>query len=186
MLLPSVRAGLLATLAIVSLPAAVAAEKPMDLHRFADLEGVVRASFTQHEPGRAVASGQAWLGPGGKLRWQQRAPHEMLLVSNGTTAWQVEPDLDQAMALDPRQATGWAAVLQGRASRDGVRQVRPGIWQGPEDTTVRMGPSGPLEITAGSGVSIRFGPWTPVAKGQAPSFTFSPPAGMDVVGTPGD
>ena len=46
------------------------------------------------------------------LRWERTAPYQELIISNGQTAWHVEPDLNQAIRLDQRMVRGWAEVFE--------------------------------------------------------------------------
>ena len=110
------------------------------------------------------------------------------MVSDGRVAWQVEPDLAQAVRLGPSQAQGWAAMFQGRGDTFHLRQPRPGLWEGraPGEAAIKveMGASGPRTIEVEDTLTASFGAWESVEEGRGPSFTFTPPPGMDVVGSP--
>lgn len=53
-----------------------------------------------------------------KFKWQSQAPYEQVLVSNGTTLWQFDPDLEQVtiQKLDQRISSTPVLLLSGDSS----------------------------------------------------------------------
>lgn len=64
-------------------------------------------------------SGQMSLKRPGQLRWHTDAPMEQLLVSNGTTVWLYDPDLEQVTVqkMDQRLTHTPALLLSGDVSK---------------------------------------------------------------------
>jgi outer membrane lipoprotein-sorting protein len=152
----------------------------------------LRAQFVEHQ-GEEVMSGTVVLGGPGQMRWERQQPYRELLVINPRQAWHVDPDLNQAMRLDPRAVSAWTALLTSShanpnyvASRnDGVLSLRraPSAlaerWPNLDVTTDAAGRLKRVVFVEEEGHAIEFSNWEPAPK---VSFTFTPPAGMDVFG----
>jgi outer membrane lipoprotein-sorting protein len=141
----------------------------------------MQADFTQVDS-RGTARGTVTMASGGRLRWDQLTPTPLLLVSDGSHAWQVDPDLQQAVILNVSSADGWAKLMDDVASRaqpnTAISLPRDGT-SGP--FSVFFGPQGhPVKIVdAGSSMRITFSNWKPQAH---PDFSYAPPKGYDVIG----
>lgn len=80
----------------------------------------LEADFSQHlfdEKGELLqqSSGHVLLAHPGRFRWETREPFEQLVVSDGTTVWQYDPDLAQVVVrpLDRRADQVPSLLLSG-------------------------------------------------------------------------
>lgn len=196
-----------AILALWSLPAA-AAEAQLRLQRFLTEVQTLSARFEQtqfDEKGQAagVRGGDFILARPGRFRWHYETPYEQLMVCDGKTIWNYEPDLAQATFRDAGpvlQDTPAALLAQGgrledrftvtdggqdgdsqrlrlepKAADADIRLIE--LWLQASGVPVRMRFHDPL-----GGVSdIRFEDVRRNARVDESGFRFSPPAGVDVV-----
>ncbi|MBK7011258.1 MAG: outer membrane lipoprotein chaperone LolA [Xanthomonadales bacterium] len=142
-----------------------------------------------------------------QFRWHTTAPFEQLIVADGNRVWIYDPDLEQVSVRGQgaEEAHSPLAVLTDLSRLDlefTISEVgearRPALaqadfqGQGPEfafaelgfdtDSLVRMR----FEDTLGNTTEIRFSDWQDDPKLPADTFSFTPPAGVDVVGDPGE
>ena len=155
---------------------------------------------------REVAEGTLAIQKPGRFRWDYRSPSPQLLVSDGSTIWLYDEELEQVTvrkADDTLTATP-ASLLSGRdraserfqvaagAPRDGLEWsvLTPRL----EDTDfreVRLGFRGDalvqmeLEDRLGQTTRITFPSLERNVKLSAELFRFEPPPGVDVVGSAG-
>lgn len=80
----------------------------------------VQANFVQHtlDGNQSLLNtqkGVLFLSKPNKFKWESEAPYEQILVSNGTTLWQYDPDLEQAtiQKLDERLSSTPVLLLSG-------------------------------------------------------------------------
>lgn len=202
-----IRILLTAVLALSSLPAA-AAEAQLRLQRFLTEVQTLSARFeqTQYDDKGQVAGvrgGDFVLARPGRFRWRYEKPYEQLMVCDGKTIWNYEPDLAQATVRDAGpvlQDTPAALLAQGGkledrftvtdGGQDGETQklrLEPKtadadirlieLWLQASGAPARMRFHDPL-----GGVSdIRFEQVQRNGRVEESAFRFSPPDGVDVV-----
>ncbi|MGE4370203.1 MAG: outer membrane lipoprotein chaperone LolA [Burkholderiaceae bacterium] len=191
--------------ALVLAPATSAAADAADqLRQFIDTVRSASGEFTQQRE-------QAQSGPQtgtfsferpGKFRWHVKKPYEQLIVSNGKTVYQYDPDLMQVTERSVDQSIGAspAAILFGSGSLEqaftlstlpsaqGVQWLRAK----PRSTDAGFAH---MDIGFQNGLPVRlllldaFGQTTridlanvkPNTALDASTFTFTPPRGVDVV-----
>jgi len=80
----------------------------------------VQANFVQHtlDGNQSLLNtqkGVLFLSKPNKFKWESAAPYEQILVSNGSTLWQYDPDLEQAtiQKLDERLSSTPVLLLSG-------------------------------------------------------------------------
>lgn len=107
-------------LVLVCLPiAAQAADARAQLHAFiADVQtatGQFQQTLAGGQGAGRTQSGEFWFQRPGKFRWQVVKPYEQLIVSDGRSVYQYDPDLEQVIQRSARQAIGAspAALLFG-------------------------------------------------------------------------
>lgn len=202
-----IRILLTAVLALSSLPAA-AAEAQLRLQRFLTEVQTLSARFEQtqyDDKGQAsgVRGGDFVLARPGRFRWRYETPYEQLMVCDGKTIWNYEPDLAQATVRDAGpvlQDTPAALLAQGgrleerftvsdggqdgdsqklrlepRTADADIRLIE--LWLQASGVPARMRFHDPL-----GGVSdIRFEQVQRNGRVDESAFRFSPPDGVDVV-----
>ena len=198
-------------LAILSLPAgaAPAASAAERVDRYLARIETLRAAFHQEvidSEGhlREEADGTLAVSRPGRFRWDYRTPSEQLLVSDGTTVWLYDVELEQvtvrkadqvlsatpAMLLSGRgtvsesfdaaergrsEGLEWVALTPKLEDAD-FREVRLGFRDG---ELQRMELSDRLgQVTRIQFSSVELNPELP-----ADLFSFEPPPGVDVVGS---
>jgi outer membrane lipoprotein carrier protein len=169
----------------------------------------VRAEFTQDLLGKDGASvehatGTLYLRKPGRFRWDYAKPKQ-LIVCDGTTLWLYDPELEQVTVRRIRETLSQtpAMLLSGEARiRDGFA-VRDGGRDGGLDWVVltpKAGDTDFREIRVGlAGERLRrlefsdkLNQRTVIELGRLERnatladalFTFTPPAGVDVIGAP--
>lgn len=162
------------------------------LERFLANPKAASGEFTQ-TGGKSFETGKVIVGSQGQLRWEQLTPYSTLVVSNGQQAWHVEPDLQQAVRVDPKQTQGWATMFGNRAellkrykiANEGqVMKFVPRQADLPAGAVVFDAQGNPKAVTfeslQGKPVSIVFKNWKRI---DAPKsmFNYIPPKGMSVV-----
>ncbi len=166
-----------------------------------------RASFTQRvldKAGKVVqsASGTLAFSRPGKFRWEYQKPYEQVIVGDGERLWVYDKDLDQVTVKKLQGALGSspAALLAGSNEIEEYYDLNAvGTHRGldwleayPKDTDsmfekVRMGfkantlDTMELHDQLGQTTVIRFSRIERNPKLAADTFTFSPPAGADVI-----
>jgi outer membrane lipoprotein carrier protein len=154
--------------------------------------------------GKAVetASGTFTFARPGKFRWTYDKPHRQVLVGDGTKLWIHDPDLNQVTVkrMEGAISSTPAALLAGRdditklftlkdaGSSDGLAWVE--ALPKAQDTgfeRVRLGLKGKslaameLHDQLGGRTLLRFSELEANAPVPPQSFTFTPPAGADVI-----
>jgi len=161
---------------------------------------------------RQEVSGQLFIQKPGKFRWEYAKPDEQLIVSDGRNLWLYDADLEQVTVkpLDASLATTPALLLAGQAgiaesfavgtpvTKDGLKwfELVP-LRQDTDFTQLRLGfaagASGgkSLELSAmelkdklNQHTSIRFSQTKRNTSLAGTLFSFTPPKGVDVIGTP--
>jgi outer membrane lipoprotein carrier protein len=196
------------SLALLFTAPAFAANALDDLRAFVRNTKTVRAEFTQttfnkkEQPGSSV-QGALLLSRPGKFRWSTEKPYSQLIVSNGARVWFFDPDLNQVIVRTHAQALGGtpAALLAGdedieRAFELTVLPDDQGLqWlrAKPHDkeagfTDIKLGFAqgklAALELHDAFGQKIltrfRYVEYNPELNPNL--FTFTPPAGADIIG----
>lgn len=154
---------------------------------------------------REEASGRLYLEKPGRFRWEYSKPNEQVIVSDGKNLWLYDVDLEQVTvkALDASLASTPALLLAGQASLGESFEVRSTStseqmkWyeltpkrQDTDFTRMKLGFEGgelramQLEDKLQQRTSIEFSGVKRNARLQASLFAFTPPQGVDVIGTP--
>lgn len=141
------------------------------------------------------------------FRWHYEEPFPQLIVADGNNVWIHDEDLDQVTVKNQsfEEAQSPLTVLTDLGQLDARYTVREGgardglEWlelvpraKEPSFTTARLGFSGEglarmeLVDTLGQRNTIRFSGWKRNAALDPKLFTFTPPAGADVIGEPVD
>lgn len=169
----------------------------------------LRAGFDQEivdEAGavRERARGTLFLQKPGRFRWDYREPYAQQLVSDGTRVWLYDEELEQVTVREVSESlsTTPAMLLSGRGDVAAAFTVRAGgqeealQWidltpklEESDFRSVRLGFRGNelerMELTdrLGQTARIRFSDIQRNPGLPAELFEFSPPAGVDVVGS---
>lgn len=170
----------------------------------------LRADFRQVSTvagGDAVekASGRMYLQKPGRFRWDYREPNEQLIVSDGVNVWLFDQELEQVTVkpIDESLATTPALLLAGKSSvsesfdisdggsRDGIDWIALAPKRPDTDfVEFRLGFAGgelramELKDKLQQTTRIDFSDVERNARLAGDLFTFKPPAGVDVIGTP--
>lgn len=172
---------------------------------------VVSAHFEQAVTGAKgqrgeESSGTLALKAPRQFRWQTTTPFEQLIIADGNRVWIYDPDLEQVSVRSQgaEEAHSPLSVLTDLSrlddefvasesgEREGLRWLKlVSKASEPEfafaelgfdkDSLVRMR----FEDSLGNTTEIRFSDWRREPKLPADTFSFTPPAGVDVVGDPG-
>jgi outer membrane lipoprotein carrier protein len=189
------------------LPLAAFANGLDDFLAFNTATKTATARFEQQvfdRSGKAVetASGTFTFARPGKFRWTYDKPHKQVLVGDGTKLWIHDPDLNQVTVkrMEGAISSTPAALLAGKdditalftlkdaGTADGLAWVE--ALPKAQDTgfeRVRLGLKGrvlaamELHDQLGGRTLLRFSDLKANAPVPAPTFTFSPPAGADVI-----
>jgi len=151
------------------------------------------------------ASGRLYLQKPGRFRWDYRQPSPQLIVSDGVNLWLYDQELEQVTvkAIDESLATTPALLLAGKASvaesftitnggsQAGLDWVRLTPKRADTDfIEFRLGFAGgelkamELRDKLQQTTRIEFSDVKRNARLAGDLFQFSPPAGVDVIGTP--
>ena len=154
---------------------------------------------------RESSSGRVALSAPRLFRWEYEKPYPQLIVADGNTVWVFDPDLEQvtrrpqgsaeqdsplAALLDPARLDRDFLVEEGGES-DGLQWLVLKPKQDAGETAFQsarlgMGETGlaRMEIVdaLGQRTQIRFSGWKRNPAFAADTFTYTPPAGVDVVG----
>lgn len=198
---------LAAVLLAISPIMAVAADAPAQLRQFIATVSSATGDFTQQtragsDKSKPAQSGEFSFKRPGKFKWHVKKPYEQLIVSNGLTVFQYDPDLDQVTERSVDQSIGAspAAILFGSGSLD----ASFAISSLPDKDGLAWLRAKPRDAQAGfTHVDIGFKDTLPArlelldAFGQttqidldhiivnpmipADEFTFTPPEGVDIV-----
>jgi outer membrane lipoprotein carrier protein len=196
---------------LLAAPAVAAAEAGdiARVQRYVDRLSSLRAEFRQQvldSSGtvRDEAEGTLLLQKPGRFRWEYRSPSEQLLVSDGSTVWLYDVELEQVTVRDVGQSlsTTPAMLLSGQGTVSESFTAADGGGAGGldwvdlapklDDTDfrqVRLGFSGrelvrmELVDRLGQTTRIQFRDIERNPKLTPDAFTFVPPAGVDVVGS---
>lgn len=202
-------AGLAAMAGAASLPCA-AAEPGELLRRFLAETHAYAASFEQSVTGAegellSTGRGRMSLQRPDRLRWDHASPEPLELVADGLNFWSYDPFLAQATVMplaDAVRQTPLAVLIGPQAWEDAFRIVRSsrraGVdWVALQPRTgeaqggdIRVGlKDGTLSELRfanqfGQTVHIRFAQIEINPPLDADHFTFDPPPGTDILGTP--
>jgi outer membrane lipoprotein carrier protein len=168
----------------------------------------IEATFNQllkDEKGALIqeSSGRVVLAHPGRFRWETAPPFEQLVVSDGSTVWQYDPDLAQVVIrpLDQRADQVPSMLLAGEvaavdklysiaASRDDAGAERFELMPRDEGSPFsrlalqfRSGSLERLEITDGLGqrTEVSFSHVKALASPDAALFMFRTPEGVDEI-----
>ncbi|MGY1409281.1 outer membrane lipoprotein chaperone LolA [Luteimonas sp. A611] len=154
---------------------------------------------------RESSSGRVALSAPRLFRWEYEKPYPQLIVADGKTVWVYDPDLEQvsrrpqgsaeqdsplAALLDPARLDRDFLVEEDGES-DGLQWLVLKPKQNAEEAAFQsarlgMGDTGlaRMEIVdaLGQRTQIRFSGWKRNPAFAADTFTYTPPAGVDVVG----
>ena len=174
-----------------------------------DLKGL-DGSFSQqvydaHGSLRETSAGTVQLSVPNLFRWEYTEPHPQLIVADGDRVWIYEPDLEQvsvrpqgaeeadsplAALVDPAQLER-RYTLTEEPSGNGLEWLRlePKVEDG-SFSNARLGFEGnqlarmELVDAVGQRTVISFKGWSRNPGFAAGTFTYRPPAGVDVIGEP--
>lgn len=185
-----------AALALAFSSSATAGAKS-DLLSFINSKAPMQTTFVQ-DTGKGRIQGRIVLGSGGRLRWEElnkSSQVQTLVVSNGKAAWQFEPDLEQAIKINPKETGGWSALFKDAKSLQEAYSVTE---QGKiltlkpkrkdlSEVTIEMAHQRPYRVEfsdeMGGKTALYFGAWGAVRVERGVDvFSFVPPRGVDVVG----
>lgn len=195
---------------LVALPAQAGGRD--DLRRFtANLQGLdgqfsqqvsdSRGRIKERSTGRVAVSAPR------QLRWEYVSPHAQLIIADGRRVWAYEPDLEQVTVRaqgeeernSPLAALVNPALLERQydfseeaAPRDGLNwlSLSPKAGQEANFDYASLGFNAQglakMEIldSLGQRTVISFSHWQRNPRFAASTFSFTPPAGVDVVGEP--
>lgn len=150
-----------------------------------------------------TSSGRVAMSTPNLFRWEYRQPYVQLIVADGKTVWVFDPDLKQvsrrpqgveeassplAILLDPTRLDRDFIVQEGgdadgidwmtirpRSAEAGFRSARIGFIR---NQLLRM----EYEDALGQRTEIQFSGWKRNPPFAAGTFSFKPPAGVDVIG----
>ncbi|HQV48936.1 outer membrane lipoprotein chaperone LolA [Dokdonella sp.] len=195
-------------LSLVSSPVCAADSARARLAAFsADLHSV-SASFEQSVTGASghrgeVSSGKMMLQAPRQLRWHTTSPFEQLIVADGSKVWIYDPDLEQVSVRKQGAEEAHSPltvltdlgqldaefVVSEAGERDGLRWLKlVSRASEPEFAFAELGFAESdlarmrFEDALGNTTEIRFSDWKRDPRLPADTFSFSPPAGVDVVG----
>jgi outer membrane lipoprotein-sorting protein len=165
------------------------------LKAFAAQTQSARANFTQtvrDKDGATVqtASGKLVFARPGKFRWEYEKPYQQIIVGDGLKLWVYDKDLNQVTVKKMEGALGSspAALLAGSNAKGGVDWLEAYPRdEGSMFSKVRMGFKGNMLDTMelydqmGQVTVIRFGNLQRNPKLANNLFTFTAPAGADVI-----
>lgn len=179
-----------------------------DLIAFANglrgLDGQFRQEvFDSQGRRKDTSSGRVAMAAPHLFRWEYRQPYVQLIVADGKTVWVFDPDLKQvsrrpqgveeassplAILLDPTRLDRDFIVQEGgdadgidwmtirpRSAEAGFRSARIGFIR---NQLLRM----EYEDALGQRTEIQFSGWKRNPPFAAGTFSFKPPAGVDVIG----
>jgi len=198
---------LFVAISLVCAVCAFAAGSIEKLKAFAEMTQSARANFTQtvrDKDGATVqtASGKLVFARPGKFRWEYEKPNQQTIVGDGQKLWIYDKDLNQVTVKKMEGALGSspAALLAGSNNIEqyynldakGTKGGLDWLEAYPRDedsmfSKVRMGFKGNLLDTMelydhmGQVTVIRFDKLQRNPKLAANLFTFTPPAGADVI-----
>lgn len=151
------------------------------------------------------SAGRLYLQRPGRFRWDYRRPSEQLIVSDGVNLWLYDQELEQVTvrSIDESLATTPALLLAGRSSvadsftisdagsREGIEWVQLAPKRADTDfTEFRLGfARGELRVMElrdklQQTTRIEFSEVKRNTRLAGSLFEFTPPAGVDVIGTP--
>jgi outer membrane lipoprotein carrier protein len=187
---------------------AFAANALDDLRAFVRDTKTVRAEFVQVTAGKRQqqtqnVQGTLLLSRPGKFRWSTEKPYAQLVVSDGARVWFFDPDLEQVIVRTHAQALGGtpAALLAGDKEVERTFELTAlpddqglrWLQAKPRDkeagfTDIKLGFSqgklAALELNDTFGQKIltrfRYVEYNPELNPNL--FTFTPPAGSDIIG----
>lgn len=158
-----------------------------------------------HGQDREQAKGRLYLEKPGRFRWEYREPNEQLIVSDGRNVWLYDVELEQATVkpFDASLAATPASLLAGEASvaesftikaapaPDGLRwfELAP-KRQDTDFVRIKLAfgrgelKAMELEDKLQQRTLIEFSAVKRNPRLQNTLFAFTPPAGVDVIGTP--
>jgi outer membrane lipoprotein carrier protein len=193
-------------------PALASADAAAALRAFLDEAQTMSAAFRQtliSESGEAAqeSTGRFYVKRPGRFRWDYETPAQQLVVSDGTSLWMYDADLEQVTvrAVDETLSGTPAMLLSGRGSLDDNFRIvetyeRDGLgWvalepleTSPEFEALRVALDGDsiarIEVVDSLGQLSRlefsdFRRDPPLDDGL---FRFEPPEGVDVIGPAAD
>ncbi|MEZ5461675.1 outer membrane lipoprotein chaperone LolA [Dokdonella sp.] len=166
-------------------------------------QSVIGASGSRGE----VSSGTLALKAPRQFRWQTLTPYEQLIIADGNRVWVYDPDLEQVSVRSQgtEEAHSPLSVLTDLSrldaeftasetgERDGLEWLRlVSRANEPEFAFAELGFGAQgleqmrFEDALGNTTEILFSDWKRDPKLAVDAFSFTPPAGVDVVGDPGN
>lgn len=147
-----------------------------------------------------VLSGKATLQRQNQFRWETKAPAEQLIVANGSTLWIYDKDLQQAtkqtvanqvgdtpallLSGDPSQINKSFFVSQPNASKN-YYVLTPKTATNFKDLSLSFNGGKPVMVVLNDAVGqttvIKFSNISMNKKIAASQFSFTPPAGVDII-----
>lgn len=192
---------------LLLLPTLAQADAVQRLHAFFQSTGAMRAEFHQtvyDNQGRKIqdVTGSMQLQRPGKFRWDYNQPYVQLIVGDGQKVWLYDPELGQVTvrALDKVLGSSPAALLAGGKDIDktfNIKDMGRQVALEWAEATPKEKESGFERVLLGFGneglqqmkIHDSFGQVTVIEFSKlernprlpAKSFTFTPPAGVDVL-----
>lgn len=205
-----VAAAALSSAALIALPAHAGGRA--DLTRFTTglqgLDGQFSQQVTDSR-GRVKerSSGRVAVSAPRQLRWEYVSPHAQLIIADGRRVWAYEPDLEQvtvraqgeeernsplAALVNPALLERQYDLSEEAAPRDGLNwlALSPKAGQDANFDYASLGFNAQglarMEIldSLGQRTVINFSNWKRNPRFAGSTFSFTPPAGVDVVGEP--
>ncbi len=196
---------------LISVSAHAAETARSRLEAFSNGIRIISAHFEQSVIGAKgnrgeTSSGTLALKAPRQFRWQTTTPYEQLIVADGNRVWIYDPDLEQVSVRGQgaEEAHSPLSVLTDLSQLDHEFSAteagdREGMqWlkliskaREPEFAFAELGFDKSnlarmrFEDSLGNTTEILFSNWQRDPKLPADTFTFTPPAGVDVVGDPG-
>jgi len=193
-------------------PGVTQADAAEALRSFLDEAQTMSAAFTQtllSEAGEVAqsSSGRFYVKRPGRFRWDYESPGEQVVVSDGTSLWMYDVDLEQVTVRTIDESLGGtpAMLLSGQGSLDDNFRIveiydRDGLaWAdlepleaSPEFESLRVGLDGDvvacIEVVDSLGQlsRIEFSDFLRDPPLEDALFRFDPPPGVDVIGPAAD
>lgn len=125
--MPRIKIACLAALLCLAPFAAQAQDAAAQLRHFIQNVASATGEFQQQSAGRPGQEGSFAFQRPGKFRWETKRPHEQLIISDGTTVRQYDPDLAQITErpVDASLGTSPAAILFGSGRLEDAFALTP-------------------------------------------------------------
>ena len=156
---------------------------------------------------RVESAGRFYFAKPGLVRWEYTEGPPQTVVGDGTWIWLYQPDLEQVYKIPYAQAFGRGGLVELLAGRQGIAERYTSTLERPDASTVRIvlkskaEGGGDFEVTleadtfdlrsvtvhdaGGSTTQMTFAQPRRNSGSDASHFTFTPPAGVDIISDSG-